>query len=93
MACFLHCLILSVFGVIFTKQIVKLFAVGFEGETLRLAIFYTRVLILGLAFLGISYIMMAFLQVKENFIVAGLMPIPYNILIIISIFFLPDINT
>ena len=88
----LICLILSVFGVIFTKQIVKLFAVGFEGETLRLAIYYTRVLILGLAFLGISYIMMAFLQVKENFIVAGLMPIPYNILIIISIFLSSRVN-
>src|SRR5699024_1129875 len=79
------CLILSVIGAIFTPQIVKIFAVGFEGETLRLAIYFTRVMILGLAFLGMSYIMMAYLQVKENFIIPGLMPVPYNILIIISI--------
>ena len=53
------CIVLSVIGAIFTPQIVKMFAVGFEGETLSLAIYYTRVMILGLAFLGMSYIMMA----------------------------------
>lgn len=86
------CLMLSLLGAIFTQPLVKLFAMGFEGETLRLAVYYTRVLILGLAFLGISYIMMAFLQVKENFVIAGLMPIPYNILIITSIFLSSTIN-
>ena len=58
------CIVLSAIGAIFTPQIVKIFAVGFEGETLRLAIYFTRVMILGLAFLGMSYIMMAYLQVK-----------------------------
>ena len=86
------CVVLSIFGAIFTEQVVKLFAMGFEGETLRLAIYYTRVLILGLAFLGISYILMAFLQVKEKFVIAGLMPIPYNILIITSIFLSASVN-
>ena len=82
----------SVIGAIFTPQIVKIFAVGFEGETLRLAIYFTRVMILGLAFLGMSYIMMAYLQVKENFIIPGLMPVPYNILIITSIIISVKIN-
>jgi putative peptidoglycan lipid II flippase len=80
------CLIVSLIGVIFTGPIVKLFAVGFEGETFTQAVYFTRVLILGMTFLGISYIMMAFLQVKENFIIPGLMSVPYNILIIASIF-------
>lgn len=86
------CLVLSVLGVIFTPILVKLFAMGFEGETLRQAIYFTRVMILGLAFLGMSYIMMAYLQVKENFIIPGLMPIPYNVLIILSIFVSVQIN-
>ncbi len=81
----LICIAFSILGVIFTPQIVKLFAVGFEGETLSQAIYFTRVMILGLAFLGMSYIMMAYLQVKDNFIIPGLMPVPYNILIITSI--------
>ncbi|CEQ22847.1 virulence factor MviN [[Clostridium] sordellii] len=82
----LMCLIVSVIGVVFTGPIVKLFAVGFEGKTLIDAIYFTRVLILGMGFLGISYIMMAFLQVKGNFVIPGLMSVPYNILIIVSIF-------
>ena len=82
----LICLVLSAIGVIFTPNIVKLFAVGFEGETLKLAVYYTRVMILGLSFLGMSYIMMAYLQVKENFIIPGLMSVPFNIMIILSIF-------
>lgn len=86
------CLIVSLIGVIFTVPIVKLFAVGFEGKTLEQAIYFTRVLILGMAFLGISYIMMAFLQVKENFIIPGLMSVPYNMLIIVSIFLSVMIN-
>ena len=83
----LICLILSAIGAIFTPQIVRLFAVGFQGETFKLAVYYTRVMILGLSFLGMSYIMMAYLQVKENFIVPGLMSVPFNIMIIVSILF------
>ena len=79
------CLLLSVIGAVFTPQIVKIFAFGFKGETLRLAVYYTRVMILGLSFLGMSYIMMAYLQVKENFIVPGIMSVPFNIMIILSI--------
>ena len=81
----LICLVLSLIGAIFTPQIVKLFAVGFEGETFKLAVYYTRVMILGLSFLGMSYIMMAYLQVKENFIIPGIMSVPFNIMIILSI--------
>lgn len=88
----LICLIISVFGVMFTEPIVKLFAVGFKGETLAQAVYFTRVLILGMAFLGMSYIMMAFLQVKENFVIPGLMSVPYNMLIILSIFLSVMIN-
>ncbi|WP_053831207.1 murein biosynthesis integral membrane protein MurJ [Paraclostridium bifermentans] len=88
----LLCLITSLVGVVFTEPIVKLFAVGFKGETLTQAIYFTRVLILGMAFLGMSYIMMAFLQVKENFVIPGLMSVPYNMLIIISIFLSVSIN-
>ncbi|RDY24308.1 murein biosynthesis integral membrane protein MurJ [Romboutsia maritimum] len=79
-------LILTVIGVIFTEPIVKLFAVGFKGETLSIAVYFTRILILGLVFLGVSYIMTAFLQVKENFVIPGLMSIPFNLMIVVSIF-------
>ncbi len=81
----LICLAFSVIGALFTPQIVKLFAVGFKGETLAQAIYFTRIMLLGMAFLGMSYIMMAYLQVKENFTIPGLMPVPYNMFIILAI--------
>ena len=81
----LICIAISIIGVILTPQVVKLFALGFKGETMEKAVYFTRAMILGIPFLGISYIMMAYLQVKENFIIPGLMPVPYNTCIIISI--------
>ena len=81
----LICIVISIIGAIFTPQVVKLFALGFKGETMEKAVYFTRAMILGIPFLGISYIMMAYLQVKENFIIPGLMPVPYNTCIIISI--------
>ncbi|GAA0703303.1 murein biosynthesis integral membrane protein MurJ [Paraclostridium ghonii] len=81
----LICIAFSILGLIFTPQIVHLFAMGFKGDTFNQAVYFTRVMILGLAFLGISYIMTAYLQVKGNFVVPGLMSVPNNIVVITSI--------
>lgn len=79
------CVVLAVVGAIFAPEVVRLFALGFQGETMAKAVYFTRVMLFGIPFLGISYIMMAYLQVKDNFIIPGLMPIPYNMCIILSI--------
>ncbi|MGB4312462.1 MAG: lipid II flippase MurJ, partial [Natronincolaceae bacterium] len=39
----LICTVLILFGLIFTEQLVKVFALGFEGEILDLAVSFTRV--------------------------------------------------
>ena len=88
----LICLALSIIGVIFAPQITKLFAVGFTGERLKEAVYFTRVTLLGMVFLGTSYIMMAYLQVNENFIIPGLMSVPNNIIVIIAIIISAKIN-
>lgn len=88
----LICLGLSVIGLIFTPQIVKLFAVGFKGEVFDQAVYFTRVMILGLSVLGMSYIMTAYLQVKDNFVIPGLMSVPNNIIVIASIILSATIN-
>lgn len=81
--------IISIFlagiGLIFTEPIVKVFAMGFDGEVLKIAINFTRILILGIMFIGLSNIMTSYLQIKNNFIIPGIISIPYNIIIIISI--------
>ncbi|SHE81616.1 murein biosynthesis integral membrane protein MurJ [Caloramator proteoclasticus] len=80
------CTILVVITVLFTTPIVKLFATGFSGETLRLAVKFTRISILGIYFSGLVYIFSAYLQIKNNFIIPALIGFPMNIIIIFSMF-------
>ncbi|SHK18121.1 murein biosynthesis integral membrane protein MurJ [Tepidibacter formicigenes] len=77
-------IIVALLGIVFTKPLVKLFAVGFRGNTLKTAIDFTRILIPGIIFIGFSNIMTSYLQIKNNFTIPGLISVPYNIIIIIS---------
>lgn len=79
------CVLFGILGFIFTDKIVKLFAMGFDGETLQLTISFTRILLPGIIFTGLSHIMTAYLQIKNNFVIPGLITVPKNIIIIISI--------
>ncbi len=81
------CILLAVLGFVFTEQLVKVFAMGFEGKTLKIAIDFTRITIIGIVFTGLSYVMTAYLQIKSNFTVPGLISVPKNIIIIVSIIF------
>lgn len=81
----LLCIILSILGLIFSKEIVNLFAIGFKGKTLEVATKFTRITIIGIVFTGLSYIMTAYLQINNKFTVPGLVSVPKNIIIIISI--------
>lgn len=81
----LLCILLAILGFIFTELLVKVFAMGFEGQTLKIAIDFTRITIIGIVCTGLSYVMTAYLQIKNNFTVPGLISVPKNIIIIISI--------
>lgn len=85
-------ILLSVMGFLFAQPLVKIFAMGFEAEEMKLAIKFTRIMIAGTIFMGISGIMSSFLQVNEDFIIPGLIGIPYNLIIIISIILSVKIN-
>lgn len=80
------CTILVFITILFTLPIVKLFATGFSGETLKLTIKFTRISIIGIYFSGLAYIFSAYLQIKNNFILPALIGFPLNIIIILSIF-------
>ncbi|MFZ3591237.1 murein biosynthesis integral membrane protein MurJ [Bacillus sp. DJP31] len=71
-----------IIGIFFTEPIVKLFASGFSGQTLELAIVFTRISLLGLFFSGLIYVYTAYLQVKNFFIIPALMGIPANFIVI-----------
>ena len=79
------CIVLAILGLVFTEPLVKVFAMGFEGQTLKVAIDFTRITIIGIVFTGLSYVMTAYLQIKNNFTVPGLISVPKNIIIIASI--------
>ena len=79
------CILLAILGFIFTEPLVKVFAIGFEGQTLKVSIDFTRITIIGIVFTGLSYVMTAYLQIKNNFTVPGLISVPKNIIIIVSI--------
>ncbi|MFR3072509.1 MAG: murein biosynthesis integral membrane protein MurJ, partial [Paeniclostridium sp.] len=82
---FIMCLIIAILGIIFTKPLLKVFAFGFTGETLIIAINYTRILIGSIVFIGIANVLTSYLQVKNNFTIPGLISLPQNIIVIIAI--------
>ena len=85
------CTLLSIIGFIFAEELVKVFAIGFKDETLIVTIKYTKIIIIGIIFTGLSYVMSAYLQIKNNFTVPGLVTVPRNMAIIISI--IMSVNT
>ncbi|CEN89199.1 murein biosynthesis integral membrane protein MurJ [Paraclostridium sordellii] len=78
--------ILSILGFLFSKQIVKVFAMGFSGQILELATNLNKVMMLGIVFIGVSHIMKAYLNINGSFGIPAFIVIPYNLIIIISIF-------
>lgn len=85
-------IILSTISFIFAEEIVKIFAMGFEGETFRQAVIFTRIIIFGAIFTGLSDIMKSYLQSKNYFVVPGLNGIPYNIILITAMILSVKIN-
>lgn len=76
-------IVIAVF--LFSEPIVNLFAAGFEGEVLSLAISLTRITIFSVYITGIIYVFKGYLEVKNNFIAPVLIGIPLQIVLIISI--------
>lgn len=79
------CTIIVIVGLIFTEQIVRLFAKGFEGETLKLAIKFTQISLVGIYFTAIVSIFSGFLQLKGNYVIPASIGLPTNLLITLFI--------
>lgn len=71
---------------LFAEPIVRLFASGFDQDTLRVAVSFTQFSILSVYFYGLVFIFNGYLQVKNNFIIPALIGLPLDLLVIISIF-------
>ena len=80
------CTIIIFLGLLFAEPIVKLFASGFEGETLALAVQFTKITLLGIYFTGVISIFSGFLQLKGNYVIPALVGFPLNFITIVTIF-------
>lgn len=78
-------IVLSIIGYVFAEPLVKLFAMKFEGEKLLLTVQFVRIMMPGILFIGMSNIMVSYLQIKDSFTIPGLIALPNNIIIIVSI--------
>jgi putative peptidoglycan lipid II flippase len=74
------------FGFIFTEVLVKIFASGFEGDTLILAVKFTRIGLLGIYFTGLINIFGGLLRIKKNYVIPASVGFPLNLILILSIF-------
>lgn len=79
------CTGIILFGLLFTDHIVKIFASGFEGGTLELAVRFTKISIFGIYFTGLINIFGGFLRIKGNYIIPALIGFPLNLFTICSI--------
>lgn len=76
----LFCLLVTVYP----EPFVRLFASGFTGAKLDLAIQFTRIAVWGLLFTLISHLLMPYLQIHDNFWVPAMVGIPMNLVFYLS---------
>ena len=63
-----------------------MFASGFSGETLSLAVNFTRITIFGVYFTAVLHIFIGYLRVHEQYLVPALIGFPMNLIIMFSLF-------
>ncbi len=82
---FVFCTVVIIFVFFYANQIVKVFASGFEGDTLDLTIKFSKINLMAIYFAGAFAVFSGYLQVKGNYIVPALVGIPLNFFLIVSI--------
>lgn len=78
--------IIVAFVLAFTQPVVKLFASGFSGDTLELAVRFTRITVFGVYFTAVLNIFSGYLRVHEHYLAPALIGFPLNTVIISSLF-------
>lgn len=76
---FILSVILSLIGIVFSKQLVYIFASGFEGETFELCNKFAKIIMPTSIAIILVYVYNAYLQIEGMFNQNSLMNVPYNI--------------
>lgn len=81
----IFCLLILIVFYIFAYDFVKLIAMGFDKNTLDIAVKFTRICLAGVVFSILINIFSCYLNIKGNFHIPALLGIPNNIILIFSI--------
>lgn len=71
---------LTILGILFSNQLVKLFAGGFQGKTLILCNQYAKIIMPTCIAIILVYVYNAYLQIEGYFNQNSLMNVPYNLI-------------
>ncbi len=82
---FVLSILLSLLGIVFSKQLVGIFAGGFTGDTYTLCNNFTKFVVPTSIAIILVYVYNAYLQINGIFNQNSLMNVPYNIALIICI--------
>lgn len=85
-------MVLFILGIIFTEDIVKIFASGFDDERMKLAISLTRISLINILFLSVNACYTAMLQVCEDFIIPSILGLFFNLPIILYLMLFKNTN-
>jgi putative peptidoglycan lipid II flippase len=77
---------------LFTEPVVRLFASGFSGETLRLAVNFTRISVFGAYFTILLSVFTGFLKLRGNFFIPASVALPMNLIVVASVFISSETN-
>ncbi|MEG2786671.1 MAG: murein biosynthesis integral membrane protein MurJ [Romboutsia sp.] len=78
-------IIFTVFGIVFAPYIVKIFAIGFDGQVLNITVEYLKILLFSMIFIAANGLISSYLVASGNIYISGLISIPFNIFVIVAI--------
>ncbi len=79
------CVVVVIIGSFFSKQVVFLFASGFDESTFYLANYLTKRTLYSLFFIILVTLFSSYLQIKNRYSIVAFIGIPMNLVIILSI--------
>ncbi|MDA1679381.1 murein biosynthesis integral membrane protein MurJ [Bacillus cereus group sp. TH152-1LC] len=80
-------LIITFICLIFSKEIVSIFSIGFDKRTFDLANELTKIIAPTILFVGIANIMTSYLQANERYFIPNIVLIPQNLVIIFAVLY------
>lgn len=81
-----------IIGLTFSPFLVKIFAIGFSGENLAKAVYFTNISLIGIYFTSLTQLLTGYLQLNGKFIIPAMVGIPFNIIVMLTIY-LSDVTS